>query len=136
MDALESEDAMIPTFLVPEQTVQEGATSPALDLGAERPGAVALTFGITRVVEQESIDLAIYGSSDGENFGAKPLAAFPQKFYCGTYSLSLDLSAHPEVRYIRAGWKTNRWGRGGQPPLFSIYVFAEQAGSQVMAAAG
>ena len=75
------------------------------------------------------------GSSDGESFDAKPLAAFPQKFYCGTYSLVLDLSETPDVRFIRASWKMNRWGRGDQTPLFNIYVFAEAAPARAMAAA-
>lgn len=126
---------MIPNFLVPEQVVRENGTGPAVDLGPKCPGAVALTFGITHIVEQQSIDLALYGSADGESFDAKPLAAFPQKFYCGTYSLVLDLSANPDVRYIRAGWKTNRWGRGDQTPLFTVYVFAEAATSKALAAA-
>lgn len=136
MDALNCEDAMIPNFLVPEQAIQDGGNGPAVDLGSDRPAALALTLGITRVVEQESIDLAVYGSADGENFDVKPLVAFPQKFYCGTYALTLDLTAHPEVRYIRAGWKTNRWGRGDQKALFTIYVFADHASNQVMATAG
>jgi hypothetical protein len=126
---------MTPNFLVPEQAVRQDGAGPAIELGPDSPRAFALTFGITRIIEQESIDLAIYGSADGETFGAKPLAAFPQKFYCGTYSLVLDLSDSPDVRFIRAGWKMNRWGRGDQTPLFNIYVFAEAASAQMMAAA-
>jgi hypothetical protein len=136
MDSLISEKAMIPNFLVPEQVVRENGTGPVIDLGPDCPGAVALTFGITRVVEQQSIDLGFYGSADGETFDDKPFASFPQKFYCGTYSLVLDLSARPDVRYIRAGWKANRWGRGDQTPLFSIYVFAEAVNPRAMAATG
>lgn len=126
---------MIPNFLVPEQVVQQDGAGHAIEFGPDTPRTLALTFGITRIIEQESIDLAVYGSADGETFDAKPLAAFPQKFYCGTYSLVLDLSDSPEVRFIRAGWKTNRWGRGDQTPLFNIYVFAEAASTQTMAAA-
>lgn len=126
---------MIPNFLVPEQAVRQDGAGPALELAPDTPRALSLTFGITHIVEQESIDLAIYGSADGETFDAKPLAAFPQKFYCGTYSLVLDLSTTPDVRFIRAGWKMNRWGRGDQTPLFNIYVFAEATSAQAMAAA-
>lgn len=126
---------MIPNFLVPEQAVRQDGAGPALELGPDTPRILSLTFGITHIVEQESIDLAIYGSADGETFDAKPLAAFPQKFYCGTYSLHLDLSETPDVRFIRAGWKMNRWGRGDQTPLFNIYVFAEATSAQAMAAA-
>lgn len=127
---------MIPNFLIPEQVVRQDATGPVIDLGSERPGALALTFGITRVIEQESIDVAVYGSADGETFDPKPLAAFPQKFYCGTYAMHLDLSGSPDTRYLRAGWKLNRWGRGEPTPLFSVYIFAEAASARAMAATG
>ncbi len=127
---------MIPNFLVPEQVVRQDGNGPVIDLGSERLGALALTFGITRVIEQESIDLAVYGSADGETFGPKPVAAFPQKFYCGTYALHLDISACPDIRYLRVGWKLDRWGRGEPTPLFSVYVFAESAPARAMAAAG
>lgn len=126
---------MIPNFLVPEQAVRQDGAGPVIELGPHSSRILSLTFGITSIVEQESIDLAIYGSSDGESFDAKPLAAFPQKFYCGTYSLVLDLSETPDVRFIRASWKMNRWGRGDQTPLFNIYVFAEAAPARAMAAA-
>jgi hypothetical protein len=126
---------MIPNFLVPEQAVRQDGAGPAFELGPDTPRTLSLTFGITSIVEQESIDLGIYTSTDGETFSAKPIAAFPQKFYCGTYSLVLDLSGSPDVRFIRAGWKMNRWGRGDQTPLFNIYVFAEAAPARAMAAA-
>lgn len=126
---------MIPNFLVPEQAVRQDGAGPAIEIGPDTPRILSLTFGITSIIEQESIDLAIYTSTDGETFSAKPVAAFPQKFYCGTYSLVLDLSDSPDVRFIRAGWKLNRWGRGDQTPLFNIYVFAEATSAQAMAAA-
>ena len=42
-----------------------------------------MTLAITKIIEQESLDLSIFGSADGATWGAKPIAAFPQKFYCG-----------------------------------------------------
>jgi hypothetical protein len=126
---------MIPNFLVPEQAVRQDGAGPAIEIGPDTPRILSLTFGITSIIEQESIDLAIYTSADGETFSAKPVAAFPQKFYCGTYSLVLDLSETPDVRFIRAGWKMNRWGRGDETPLFNFYVFAEATSPQAMAAA-
>jgi hypothetical protein len=126
---------MIPNFLVPEQAVRQDGAGPAIEIGPDAPRILSLTFGITSIIEQESIDLAIYTSTDGETFSTKPVAAFPQKFYCGTYSLVLDLSDSPDVRFIRAGWKLNRWGRGDETPLFNFYVFAEATSPQAMAAA-
>lgn len=121
---------MLPTFLLEEQVVRANGSGPAIDLGANRPGLVSLTMGITRVIEQESLDVAVYGSADGEAWGAKPLMAFPQKFYCGVYTLLLDLGANPDVRYVRVDWKVSRWGRGEQTPLFGFYVFAQAAAAR------
>ena len=84
-----------------------------------------------RIIEQESFDLAVYGSTDGNEWGPKPLAAFPQKFYCGTYSILLDLSDAPDVRFLRVQWKMSRWGRGEPKPLFGFYVFAEKVAEPV-----
>jgi hypothetical protein len=116
---------MLPEFLIEETTVRDAGAGPAVDLGANRNETLILTFGITRIIEQESIDLTIWGSADGAEWGAKPIAAFPQKFYCGTYQILLDLSAHPDVRHVRAKWALNRWGKGEPKPLFTIYVFAQ-----------
>ena len=123
----------MPDFLVPETVVRTAGTGPVLDLGQSRPTLALITLGITRIVEQESLDVSILVSADGENWGAKPLLAFPQKFYCGIYQMYLDLSSHPEVRYLKAKWAMNRWGRGSSEPLFGIYIFVQDASHQVIA---
>ncbi|HTS65070.1 MAG TPA: hypothetical protein VMH28_23765 [Candidatus Acidoferrales bacterium] len=124
---------MLPEFLIEETTVREAGTGPAVDLGEDRVETLILTFGITRIIEQESIDLSIQGSADGKEWGAKPIAVFPQKFYCGTYQILVDLSDHPEARYLRAKWGVNRWGKGEPKPLFTIYVFAQAMRAQAAA---
>ena len=126
---------MLPQFLLPETTVRAAGTGPEFDLGDQQGGTLILTLGITRIIEQESIDITISGSVDGTDWGAKPLASFPQKFYCGTYQILLDLSEHADVRYLRVNWKVNRWGKGDPTPLFSIYLFV-QAMQQRLVAAG
>ena len=55
-----------------------------------------LTLEITKIIEQESLDVSIHGSADAAGWDAKPIAAFPQKFYCGQSPMLLDLTAHPE----------------------------------------
>ncbi len=115
---------MIPGFLIPEVTVQEGGEGPVLDVTSAAGETLQLTLGITRSLEQESIELTILGSPDGTNWNARPVASFPQKFYCGTYSIFVDLTRTPDVRFLKASWKLNRWGRGSLKPLFSIYLFA------------
>jgi hypothetical protein len=115
---------MLPNFLIPETTASENGFGPEIEI----PGGGRLllaTLGINRIVEQESLDIAIWGSPDKVDWGTKPIARFPQKFYCGTYSVVIDLMAHPEVNYLRAEFKMNRWGRGDQTPLFGFYVGIE-----------
>jgi hypothetical protein len=124
---------MLPEFLIEETTVRETGTGPVVDLGVTRDETLIVTFGITRIIEQESIDLTIWGSADGADWGSKPLVAFPQKFYCGTYQILVDLSAHPEARYLRAKWTMNRWGKGDPKPLFTIYLFAQPMKAEMAA---
>ena len=125
---------MLPEFLLPETTIREAGAGPELVVDEETGGTLTVTLGITRIIEQESLDLSIWGSADGSDWGAKPLASFPQKFYCGTYQIVLDLSERPEVRYLRAKWQVNRWGKGDPKPLFTMYLFTQPA--HQMAAVG
>jgi hypothetical protein len=118
---------MLPQFLVPETVARQDGASAALEIGNAAGSALLLTLGITRIIEQESLDVLIQGSADGENWDEKPLIRFPQKFYCGTYTLVLDLSRRPDVKYLRAVYKLNRWGRGDSTPLFGFYLFVQQA---------
>jgi hypothetical protein len=125
---------MLPGFILPETTIREAGNGPAIELG-ELPGPLVLvTLGITRIIEQESLDVSIWGSADGTEWGPKPLIAFPQKFYCGTYQMLLDLSSRPDVKYLKAKWQAQRWGRGELKPLFGAYIFAQAMSSQVLAA--
>jgi hypothetical protein len=121
-------------FLVPETKIEANGSGPALDLGASAGRPLLLTLGITKIVEQESLDVAIWGSADGTNWGAKPLIAFTQKFYVGTYTVLLDLSANPDVKFIQARWEPARWGVGSITPMFQFYVFAEPAPAAVKTA--
>lgn len=127
---------MLPNFLLPEQVVRQSGCGPAIEIGETGTGVLALTLGINRIIEQESLDLRIVGSSDGETWNEKPLAAFPMKFYCGVYTLLVDLMDQPDVRFLRAEWKVNRWGRGEPTPLFGMYVLAETANPGVLQAVG
>ena len=126
---------MSPEFLLPETTIREAGAGPEISLDDQQGKALVLTLGIMRIIEQESLDLSIWGSADGSDWGAKPLASFPQKFYCGTYQMTIDLSQHPEVKYLRAKWQVNRWGKGDSKPLFGLYLFV-QAKEREMAALG
>ncbi len=118
---------MLPSFLIPETVIRENGESQAISLDGSQGKLLLLTLGITRIIEQESLDVSIWGSSDNQNWSAKPLISFPQKFYCGTYQLLFDLSAHPEIQFLRAAFKVNRWGRSETKPLFEAFLFAQES---------
>lgn len=119
---------MLPDFLLSETTIHANGESTPFEIGREsRPETLLVTMGITHVVEQEALLISLHGSPDGTAWDGPPLAIFPQKFYTGVSSIMLDLTAHPEVSFLRAQWKVSRWGRGDKTPSFRFYLFVEPA---------
>jgi|ERR1700683_4241770 len=112
-------------LILPESVARQDGASPDFPLGADCGKPLLLRLGITRTMEQESLEISVWGSSDKGDWDL--LQSFPQKFYCGTYSLVLDLGQWPHVRYLRATWKMNRWGHGKEAPLFGFYLSTEDA---------
>jgi hypothetical protein len=90
----------------------------ALDVSNSETRTFLCVLSITEQIEQESLDVSIWGSSDGQDFGKRPLLKIPQQFYCGTTKMVLDISARPEVKILRTKWELNRWGRVAPTPLF------------------
>jgi len=125
---------MLPTFLIPEAVIRENGAGPDVSLGPAQGKMLLLTLAITRIIEQESLEVTIWGSPDSSDWGTKPLLGLPQKFYCGVYRFLLDLSQSPEIRYLRAQWKVNRWGRGDPQPLFGLWMTVEEAEPQSLTA--
>jgi len=114
---------VIRKILLPETVAQQdgAGTEVALEHGGK---PMVLTLGITRTTEKEILDVSVWGSVDGKQW--KQIAAFPRKFYCGTYSMLLDLARHPSVQYLRAQWKMDRWNtQEERKPLFGFYLHAE-----------
>ncbi len=105
---------------------------PAVDLGGATCQVFLVTLEITKIIEQESLDISIYGSPDGATWGAKSLAAFPQKFYCGETPLLFDLSAHADVKFIRLHWEVARWGRGTETPMFEFDVRMKEVPANIL----
>ncbi len=123
----------INTFLVPEKTVVNAkGDGPALNLGGSSSRVFLLTLDITDIIEQEALDVSLYGSADGAAWGAKPLVVFPQKFYRGQHPLLLDLSGHADARFIRAHWEVNRWGRGTETPRFEFNVAIREVPPEIL----
>jgi hypothetical protein len=112
---------MIDTFLIAGKTVVSAkGDGPTVDVSGAAGRVFLMTLEITQIVEQESLEISIHGSADGTAWGAKPVVTFPQKFYCGESPLLLDLTAHSDVRFVRAHWEVGRWGRGTETPMFEF----------------
>src|ERR1019366_10315061 len=95
------------SYLLPETVAQEDGFGPVVPA---EPKPTLLTLGITTALEQEQLDVSVWASSDGEDWGDHPVARFCHKSYCGLYNLPVDLSRVSGVRHLRVKWRMNRWG--------------------------
>ena len=127
---------MMEAFLVPENTVVSAkGDGPALDMSRAEGRVFLLTLVITNIVEQESLEVSIFGSADGATWDPKPVAAFPQKFYREEAPLLLNLTAQPELKFVRAHWEVGRWGRGPETPMFEFSVALREVPQEILAEA-
>ena len=126
---------MLRDVLLPESIARADGSGPEIDLGRKRGKLLVLTLGITRILEQESLEVFVSGSPDGEKWSSRPLAKFPPKFYCGMYSILLNMASYPDVRFVRVQWKMSRWSKREVTPMFGFYLYAEESGARVGAAA-
>ena len=123
-------------YLVPPDTVAEtGGTGPPLDLAQAGASPLAgksllIVLRIADFVEQESLDVSVWGSEDGSDWGKQFLFAFPQRFYRGVTPAALNLSQRPEIRFLQARWEVNRWGRGYPRPYFKFAVEIQELTAQ------
>jgi hypothetical protein len=124
---------MLDVTLIPEQAVEANGTGPEVDLGDASGKRFLLTLRITRILEQESLDVSVFGSEDKATWGAKALVAFPQKFYAGEYQILLDLTGHPGVKYLRGAWTLSRWGRGSLTPRFTFSLRTRELAAEAAA---
>jgi hypothetical protein len=113
--------------LIPPRTrvTSNGEGSPQ-DISSSQTRTFLCTLDITEQIEQESLDVSMWGSGDGQNWGVKPLLKLPQRFYRGQTRQILDLSLRPEVKFIRARWELVRWGRVAPTPMFVIGLHLEE----------
>lgn len=118
---------MLEAFLVPEKTVVSAKGDGSVcDVSSAVNRVFLLTLTISRIIEQESLEIMIHGSADGAAWDPKPVASFPQQFYCGEYPSLLDLSGHPNVKFVRAHWEVARWGRGTETPMFEFALHLKE----------
>ena len=107
--------------LIPQGTLLEAnGHGGGVDIRSSATRTFYCTMLIREQIEQESVDVAIWGSADGENWGTHPLLKLPQQFYRGETRAVLELTLAPEVNFIRAGWDLNRWGRVAPSPMFVL----------------
>lgn len=105
--------------LIPAETrLESNGDGAAFDISASPTRTFLCRLTVTDQIEQESLDASIWGSADGEAWTKKPLLMLPQQFYRGTTKMVLDLSLRPEIKFIRAHWELNRWGRVAPTPMF------------------
>ena len=98
----------------------------AIDVSSSATRTFLLAMLISDQIEQESIDVSIFGSADGQNWEAKPILKLPQRFYRGETRAVLDLTLRPNVKFIRAHWELNRWGRVAPTPMFVVGLTAHE----------
>ena len=107
--------------LIPQGTrLQENGHGEAVEIRGSATRTFFCILVVHDQIEQESVDVAIWGSADGENWGTHPVLKLPQQFYKGETRAVLELSLVPEVNFIRAGWDLNRWGRVAPTPMFVL----------------
>lgn len=123
---------MFSKVLLPESVTRQDGAGQSIEL-EEGAQTVLLTLGITRILEKEILDVSVWGSADGRYW--RQIAAFPRKYYCGTYSLVMDLRKHKDVRYVRAQWQMGSWDMQEPKPLFGFYLHAEDVKLQHAGAA-
>ncbi|MBZ5643527.1 MAG: hypothetical protein LAO19_12265 [Acidobacteriia bacterium] len=107
--------------LIPQATlVQENGHAEAVDIRSSDTRTFYCVMMIRDQIEQESVDVSIWGSADGENWGTHPILKLPQQFYKGETRAVLDLTLVPAVNFVRAAWDVNRWGRVAPLPMFVL----------------
>ena len=105
--------------LIPHNTkLESNAHGESFDISASESRTFLCVLRITDQIEQESLDVSIWGSADGQEYGKNPLLKMPQQFYRGATKMVLDVSLRPEVKFLRAKWEMNRWGRVAPTPMF------------------
>ncbi len=114
---------VVTNYLVPSETAVETPGSGApLDLGPLAGKPVMIVLRVTDIIEQEALQVSIWGSLDGKDWGASPLFSFPERFYRGVTPAALDLRQRPEVKFLQVRWQVNRWGRGYPLAYFKFWV--------------
>jgi len=113
--------------LIPaESKLEANGDGQPVDISSSESRTFLCRLTISEQIEQESLDVSVWGSANGQDFGKKPLLKIPQQFYRGTTKMVLDVSLRPEVKFLRAKWELNRWGRVSPTPMFVAELNLEE----------
>lgn len=122
--------------LVPEELFRGNGYGPAVAVGDLQGQSVQLKLSITRMMEEQTLEILIWGSVDGAHWSERPLATLPHRHYCGEYTDVIDLSRHPEMQFLRAEWRLRTWGPNTAYRLITFSMSAtEEEHAAVLAAA-
>jgi hypothetical protein len=105
-------------LIAPDTLLEATGDGEPVSVAAGSTRTFLCTLVISDQIEQESMDVSIWGSADGQAWGTHPILKLPQRFYCGETRAVLELALRPEVKFIRAKWELNRWGRVAPLPMF------------------
>jgi len=112
---------MFDTYLIPPKTtVTSKGDGAVVDISLAANRSFLLQLEITGVVEQEALELFLYGGPDEAGIGKAPVATLPQQFYTGSFPFLVNLTDLPQVNVLRAHWEVSRWGRGPENPWFEL----------------
>lgn len=113
--------------LIPSGTkLESNGDGESFNVASSETRTFLCRLAISDQIEQESLDVSIWGSANGQDFGKRPLLKLPQQFYRGTTKMVLDISLRPEVTFLRAKWELNRWGRVSPTPMFVAELRLEE----------
>ena len=124
-------------LISPDTRLTANGEGQPYEIAASETRTFLCSMFIEDQIEQESVDISVWGSADGQDWDKLPLLKMPQQFYRGETRQILDLTLKPEVRFLRAKWDLARWGRVAPHPMFvlgfrltEIPAFAHAASAQ------
>jgi hypothetical protein len=123
----------VDVIMVPAKTAASAkGDGTAIDVSGANERVFLVVLEISKIIEQEALELSVFGSADGVTWSAKPIVTFPQRFYCEQTPLLMDLTAHADVKFVRAHWDVARWGRGTETPMFEFGVTMSEVPAEIL----
>src|SRR5437764_14722732 len=95
--------------LIPAGTKMEGnGDGASFDVSSSATHTFLCLLTVTDQLEQESLDVSIYGSADGTTWTPRPLFKLPQQFYRGHEKRVVALPPLPDIKFLLARGEPTR----------------------------